>query len=728
MSGAENNDNEGGQGGNTMFGTNSSYTIPLVKLNIKNITYEPLTETYSSTNSQNEYKKLSPSQKKKDTSSGGSGSGSSSNVTYNNINNNNSTSNQSIVKRKMILKNITPPPIEPYKLQAWMGPSGSGKTTLLSIATGVIEANHDPDAFSDEKSSITMNNDSIDLLRKKKANNGDSREGSFPKELMGVVWQDDLLLSNLTVRETIEFAAKLKTSMDKIHRVDEMVDQVLDDLSLTSVQHSLIGQSSLGQGRGISGGERKRVSVAQELVTRPSLIFLDEPTSGLDSTSALELMLTLKNLAQKGGHSIVTVVHQPRTTIFELMDDLLLLSKGEEVYSGPAGGVQQILESCPIIGFDLPPQTNIADWIIDVVHKDEARIQIKGRQNNAGNHEANEHPFDEENAKYTDRCLPRHWINSKSSIDETTDQQGNQNEPKLSTAVEIRNSVPKYMASFTTQLVLLTRRELKQTRGEMISTASIISQLAYFFFETTMWFRLKDDTDNVYARNSLLFFFIIAQANGLVISSVPIFKRDLNLVSRERSKKMYRVLPYYIAKTLAEMTTTIILPMIHIAAVYWTTNLRAGVAPFFMFLILFYLTLTSAQSVGFIISAALPSLQLALIITPTIGIFLFILGGFYIPFSTMPVWISWTKWLSFATYGYSGLLINEFSGRDIPCASDVSVTIGGTAGECPASGDGVLEALGITGLLSNIWFNIFMLIVLQTVFRWGAYVLLRRSP
>eukprot|EP00979_Chaetoceros_neogracilis_P019388 scaffold12254_cov185-Chaetoceros_neogracile.AAC.1 len=122
--------------------------------------------------------------------------------------------------RKTILKNVSPPDIEPYKLQAWMGPSGSGKTSLLSIAAGMTE--FDPDSFSNA-SRMTMNDDPQNFLSKK---------GGFPKGLSGVVWQDDLLLSNLTVRETIEFAAKLKTPRSEMHKIQKMVDGVLDDLGL----------------------------------------------------------------------------------------------------------------------------------------------------------------------------------------------------------------------------------------------------------------------------------------------------------------------------------------------------------------------------------------------------------------------------------------------------------------------------------------------------------------
>jgi hypothetical protein len=122
---------------------------------------------------------------------------------------------------------------------------------------------------------------------------------------------------------------------------------------------------------------------------------------------------------------------------------------------------------------------------------------------------------------------------------------------RLSSLAEIKNSIPKYTSSFTMQLKMLTRRAVKQTRGEKISDASLIATCAFIIFESAFWFRLTNDTNHIYERNSLVFFLIIGQANAVVISSVPTFKRDRALLTRERMKKMYRVLPYFLAKTLA---------------------------------------------------------------------------------------------------------------------------------------------------------------------------------
>lgn len=143
-----------------------------------------------------------------------------------------------------------------------------GKTSLLSVAAGLLS---DPTNDLIQDSTIRVNGE----------------KGSLPKSLVGVVWQEDLLLPNLTVRETVRFAARLKTPRyTSDEDVDLLVDETLSQLGLSGVKDSLIGVPSGGVGRGISGGERKRVSVAVELVAKPSVLLLDEPTSGESNASS----------------------------------------------------------------------------------------------------------------------------------------------------------------------------------------------------------------------------------------------------------------------------------------------------------------------------------------------------------------------------------------------------------------------------------------------------------
>lgn len=153
------------------------------------------------------------------------------------------------------------------------------------------------------------------------------------------VTQEDVLLGTLTVRENITYSAHLRlpTSMTK-EEINGIVDGTIIEMGLQDCSDRLIGNWHL---RGISGGEKKRLSIALEILTRPSLLFLDEPTSGLDSASAFFVIQTLRNVA-RDGRTIISSIHQPSSEVFALFDDLFLLSGGETIYFGEAKRAVQV--------------------------------------------------------------------------------------------------------------------------------------------------------------------------------------------------------------------------------------------------------------------------------------------------------------------------------------------------------------------------------------------------
>jgi ABC-type multidrug transport system ATPase subunit len=179
------------------------------------------------------------------------------------------------------------------------------------------------------------------------------------------------MLSMLTVRETLRFAARLRlpgamSAEEKNARVEE----VIEELGLADVADTYIGNP---QKRGISGGERKRVTIGIELITNPSMIFLDEPTSGLDSFTAYNIMQTLVQLA-KNGRTIIATIHQPRSNIFELIDQLLVLSAGRIAYYGDA---QQSVEYFAQLGHECPRFTNPADYLLDICTIDKRSPELR---------------------------------------------------------------------------------------------------------------------------------------------------------------------------------------------------------------------------------------------------------------------------------------------------------------------------------------------------------------
>lgn len=178
---------------------------------------------------------------------------------------------------------------------------------------------------------------------------------------IGYVGQSETSFPFLTVRETLCLAAYFHSS-SQMSRADRehVVEAVMRELSLSKVADTILGNERT---RGVSGGEYKRVLIGRELIKNPEIILLDEPTSGLDSFQALSVMDTMKELAQQG-KIVVAVIHQPRSSIFELFDKIMLLSEGKLIYSGPAN---EAINYFKHIGYACPLHFNPADYFLDIL-------------------------------------------------------------------------------------------------------------------------------------------------------------------------------------------------------------------------------------------------------------------------------------------------------------------------------------------------------------------------
>ncbi|XP_044974501.1 ABC transporter G family member 7-like [Hordeum vulgare subsp. vulgare] len=202
---------------------------------------------------------------------------------------------------------------KPGRLLALMGPSGSGKTTLLNVLAGQLTASP-----------------SLHLSGFLYVNGQPMSQGGYK---IAYVRQEDIFFSQLTVRETLSLAAELQLpDTMSPERKEKYVDDLLFRLGLVNSADSIVGDAKV---RGISGGEKKRLSLACELIASPSVIFADEPTTGLDAFQAEKVMETLRQLAEDG-HTVICSIHQPRGSVYSKFDDIVLLSEGEVVYMGPA--------------------------------------------------------------------------------------------------------------------------------------------------------------------------------------------------------------------------------------------------------------------------------------------------------------------------------------------------------------------------------------------------------
>ena len=242
----------------------------------------------------------------------------------------------------------------PGRLTAVMGASGAGKTSLLSVLAGNVEGG---------KVSGSI-----------KVNDEDFSEPGKMQKISGFVFQDDILLPTMTVTEAIKQSALLRlpkevTKEERMHRVEEIIKV----LHLVKASKTKVGDSMK---KGISGGERKRTSIAMEIITNPAMLFLDEPTSGLDTFTAYTVVKTLQDLAHEQCRTIIATIHQPSSETFYLFDDLMVLAEGRVVYYGT---VENSVAYFARLGYQCPQYTNPADFFFMDILSDKSDEKADAR-------------------------------------------------------------------------------------------------------------------------------------------------------------------------------------------------------------------------------------------------------------------------------------------------------------------------------------------------------------
>ncbi|KAJ7514844.1 hypothetical protein O6H91_23G062400 [Diphasiastrum complanatum] len=230
------------------------------------------------------------------------------------------------------------------QITAVMGPSGAGKTTMLDALAGRISS-------GSLNGVLTMD--------------GRPVSSTMIKSKSAYVMQDDQLFPLLTVWETLLFAAQVRLPQRvPLREKEAAVDKLIDQLGLTSARNTFIGDEGH---RGVSGGEKRRVSIGVDMIHRPALLFLDEPTSGLDSTSAYSVIERLHDIA-KSGSTIILTIHQPSYRIQCLISHLIVLARGRTVFQGPPKSVTAHLTA---LKRELPRGENPIEYLLDVIQGQE---------------------------------------------------------------------------------------------------------------------------------------------------------------------------------------------------------------------------------------------------------------------------------------------------------------------------------------------------------------------
>jgi len=436
-----------------------------------------------------------------------------------------------------------------------VGPSGSGKTTLLDVLSG--RANRGKLSAS---SKVLVNGKPRDKFFKRKS---------------GYVMQDDALLGSLTVKETLKFASllRLPNSM-KMAEKEDRVNMVISELGLSKVSNQKVGSQF---SRGISGGERRRVAIGIELLTSPSILFLDEPTSGLDGSSSFLVMEILSRLAHKSNRTIVFSIHQPRSSIFKLFDQLMLLCDGHVIYFGKAS---ESLAYFDQLGYHCDPFTNPADFILDLLGNDEEKEKLI-----YGDKDEDLQQLDFSNRSTCRKHHKRYFLSSLyddieklmyTMTSSNNDEQMNLNTEKQVEWQVSRGNKPnedylksEYAAMFFTQFwVLLLRNFINLWRNPDVFWVRFIQSIFMALLAGSIFFQLSNNQSSIQKRESALFFICVYQA----LSSMPalsLFIEERGRFNRERISGSYSTMAYFLANTASQVPLLTIVSITFGCISYW---------------------------------------------------------------------------------------------------------------------------------------------------------------
>ncbi|KAI4654611.1 uncharacterized protein J4E79_008485 [Alternaria viburni] len=484
--------------------------------------------------------------------------------------------------------------IEAGEMMALMGPSGSGKTTLLNILA--------------HRAAIPK----ATIQQTLRVNGAPTTLSSFRK-LSSYVEQEDDLIGSLTVRETLYFAAQLAlpSSIPPSSR-KTLITSLLSSFGLTPQSATLIGTPIR---KGVSGGQKRRVSVASQLITSPRILFLDEPTSGLDSAAAYEVIKFVRDIAKKYKILVVASIHQPSTATWRLFDKLMLLSGGKVVFNGGVEGVKGWFEG---LGYEMPLYTNPAEFVIDLINTDFSQDSTTAQQRLTHLHTS--------------------WATSPAAASLATSIQSSAtNTTSVPTPPSSSPASTKTHASpLHTTLTLTHRSFLKSHRDIVAYGIRIAMYLGLAVMMGTVWLRLSPTQSNIQAFTNAIFFGG-AFMSFMAVAYIPAYLEDLAIYSKERANGLYGPTAFMLSNFVVGVPYLFLITILFSVVSYWLGNFRPGADGFWMWVLWLFLDLLAAESLVVLLSSLIPIFVVALAATAFANGLWMCVNGFMVQPDTLNV-------------------------------------------------------------------------------------------
>ncbi|CAO3564493.1 unnamed protein product [Mortierella alpina] len=557
---------------------------------------------------------------------------------------------------------------------AVMGPSGAGKSTLVDILAGKRK---------DGKVTGQI------LLNGKQVHESEIRHA------VGFVDQEDTLAATQTVYEAVLFSAMLRLpEAMPIQHIHERVAEVIELLGLTHCKDRRIGNVT---SRGISGGEKRRVSIALELITRPPILILDEPTSGLDSYSAHMVVEQLCKLAASKTTTVIMTIHQPRSDIFFMFDQTLVISKGEALYFGSTDGATEYFNRR---GLHCPSNYNIADYLLDIAMDPELLAKAKGFHGQ-GDAEKSGHSTSHQLHPEANSVVSRRAGSVQDG--NTVDANASTASPKSQTSNETAVSIDEgesttqplrsasagklgsrqetiYPTSFLTQLRVIMKRDFQTLiRDRSLLVLHLAVAIILGIFIGGLYFQVPTNLAGFQNRAGSLFF-MLALLGFSSISALGAFTETRTLFIKERSNGYYPPMPFIISTLLFDLIPLRILPSLFLGCIsYFMIGLSPVAQTFLKFLLILVLFNVSTALFCLVIAAGVRTTGIASLASSIVMLFMMLFGGFMINSGKIPAALTWIQYLSMFKYGFEALAVNEVA------TTTLSDNIQGVAFNVPGS-------------------------------------------
>ncbi|CAM8915834.1 unnamed protein product [Rhodiola kirilowii] len=578
---------------------------------------------------------------------------------------------------------------KPWEILAIVGPSGAGKSSLLEILAGKL---------TPHSGTMLVNKSPMDTAH-------------FNK-LSGYVTQKDTLFPLLTVEETLTFSAKLRLRLTR-SELASRVNSLLQELGLSHVAGTRVGDEKV---RGISGGERRRVSIGVDVIHDPKVLILDEPTSGLDSTSALQIIDMLKTMAETRGRTIILSIHQPGFRIVKLFNSLLLLANGTVLHHGT---VEMLGLHLRLMGLELPLRVNIVEFAIDSIDTIQQDTQTRQFQDEmAPAAQLKAAAAAQTGLLYQNKINPSgnqasEIKTSRSTLQQLFQQSKVVDEESIMSGTE--TTAPDFANSRFRETIILTHRFSKNIfRSKELFACKTFQMLTAGVVLGSIFYHLKDNLIGAEERVGL-FAFVLTFLLTCTTEALPVFLQEKEILMKETSCGSYRVSSYAIANGLVYSPFLLILAVLFATPLYWLVGLNPSFTAFAHFVMLIWLIFYTANSVVVCFSALVPNFIVGnSVISGVMGSF-FLFSGYFISKQEIPSYWIFMHYISLFKYPFEGFLINEFSGAG-KCLEHMF-------GVCVVDGEDVLREEGFGE--ESRWRNVAVMVGFILIYRFVSYIILR---